>query len=314
MEENVIAKAQDQAQAAANGNRDKSKIYFFIIAIMALLATNVYFYVKYKSSGERLYTLTLQKEKLQIEIDRIEAELDNIDRMNIQEIPSSISEQQDRARQVIAELRKALEDSEVTDRNLIEANAQLELLKSNVSKLMSEINDLRLQNEMLKKENTELQHTVRQAHSKVEKLEQDNISLNEKVVVASSLKVSSITVDGVEKKRNGNLQVQPKAKKADFLQIKFTIADNPLAKKGKKVIFGRVIDPQGNLVASSSDEFYIQGDKMNYSFKESINFTNNGEEYQFLWQDPNGKLKKGAYTVLLYVDDAIMGRASALLK
>ena len=58
--------------------KSNSKIYFFIIAISALLATNIYFYVKYKSSGEKLYTITLQKESLQIEIDRIEAELDNI--------------------------------------------------------------------------------------------------------------------------------------------------------------------------------------------------------------------------------------------
>ena len=58
--------------------RNNSKVYFFIIAIAALLATNIYFYVKYRSSGEKLYTMAIQKQDLQIEIDRIEAELDNL--------------------------------------------------------------------------------------------------------------------------------------------------------------------------------------------------------------------------------------------
>ena len=47
--------------------------------------------------------------------------------------------------------------------------------------------------------------------------------------------------------------------------------------------------------------------------EQNINFTNNGEEYQLLWSD-NHKFKKGAYTVLLYADNAIMGRSSVVLK
>ncbi|MBD1428295.1 MULTISPECIES: hypothetical protein [Sphingobacterium] len=294
-------------------NKDKSKIYFFIVAIIALLATNVYFYVKYKSSGEKLYTLTLQKEKLQIEIDRIEAELDNIDRQNIQGLPQEVIDQQLKARQLIADLRRALEENNVSDSQIQLANSQLESLKSNVSKLLTEVDDLKLQNEILKKENVELQGTVKETTNKVQKLANDNSVLSEKVLIASSLKVSNIVINGVEQKKNGTLEIENRAKKADKLQIKFTIVDNPLAKKGRKEVFARVIDPQGNLIAASNDVFYVHGDKLQYTFKEHINFTNNGEEYTFLWNDQT-KLKKGAYTVLLYADNAIMGRSSVVLK
>jgi len=294
-------------------NKDKSKIYFFIVAIIALLATNVYFYVKYKSSGEKLYTLTLQKEKLQIEIDRIEAELDNIDRQNIQGLPQEVIDQQLKARQLIADLRRALEENNVSDSQIQLANSQLESLKSNVSKLLTEVDDLKLQNEILKKENVELQGTVKETTNKVQKLANDNSVLSEKVLIASSLKVSNIVINGVEQKKNGTLEIENRAKRADKLQIKFTIVDNPLAKKGRKEVFARVIDPQGNLIAASNDVFYVHGDKLQYTFKEHINFTNNGEEYTFLWNDQT-KLKKGAYTVLLYADNAIMGRSSVVLK
>jgi len=313
MEEKVASVKSKMADIEPKGNKDRSKIYFFIVAIVALLATNVYFYVKYKSSGEKLYTITLQKEKLQIEIDRIEAELDNIDRQNIQDLPLEVIEQQQRARQIIADLRAALEENNVSDSQIQLANTQLESLKLNVSKLLGEVNDLKLQNEMLMRQNMELQGTVKETSNKVQQLSNDNSVLNEKVQIASSLKVSNIVVNGVEEKKNGALEIENRAKRADKLQIKFTIVDNPLARKGRKEVFARIIDPQGNLIAASNAVFYVHGDKLQYSFKENINFTNNGEEYQLLWNDAS-KLKKGAYTVLLYADDAIMGRSSVVLK
>ncbi|WP_159636652.1 hypothetical protein [Sphingobacterium composti Ten et al. 2007 non Yoo et al. 2007] len=310
--EEKVANITHKSSVEQKVNKDKSKIYFFIVAIIALLATNVYFYVKYKSSGEKLYTLTLQREKLQIEIDRIEAELDNIDRQNIEGLPEEVELQKRNAREMIADLRKALEESNVSDSQIQLANTQLESLKVNVSKLLDETNNLKLQNEILKKQNIELQGTVKETSSKVQQLANDNTVLNEKVLIASSLKVSNIIINGVAEKRNGELEIENRAKRADKLQIKFSIVDNPLAKKGRKEVYARIIDPQGNLIASSSDVFYVHGDKLQYTLKEHINFTNNGEEYQFLWSD--SKLKKGAYTVLLYADNAIMGRSSVVLK
>jgi len=313
MEDKVANIAAKKAEIEPKNIKDKSKIYFFILAIVALLATNVYFYVKYKSSGEKLYTLTLQKEKLQIEIDRIEAELDNIDRQNIQDLPQEVIDQQQKARQIIADLRTALEENNVSDNQIQFANTQLESLKMNVSHLLDEVNDLKLQNEVLKQRNVELQGTVRETSNRVQQLANDNNALNEKVSIASSLKVSNIVMNGVEVKKNGALEIENRAKRADKLQIKFTIVDNPLARNGRKEVFVRIIDPQGNLIAASNSLFYVQGDKLQYTFKENINFTNNGEEYEFLWND-TPKLKKGAYTVLLYADDAIMGRSSVVLK
>jgi len=74
--------------------KNTSKVYFFIIAIAALIVTNVYFYVKFKSSGEKVYALTVEKENLEVEIDRIEAELDKMKIENIQLSPPLIEKEQ----------------------------------------------------------------------------------------------------------------------------------------------------------------------------------------------------------------------------
>lgn len=296
-----------------NNKKDSSKIYFFMIAIASLLATNIYFYVKFKSSGEKLYTVALQKENLQIEIDRIEAELDNIKNQNIEDLPDNLVQEEQYARKIIDNLRAELENNGISDAQIQAAKDQIQKLKKNVSALKDDVGELKLQNDILLKQNMALNSAVKEKNTQVEHLKKTNESLNEKVSVASSIKVSNILVNGVEKDRKGELEIATKAKRVDDLQIKFSIADNPLADLGIKEVFVRIIDPHGNLVANSQDVFYVHGDKLQYTFKESISFTNKGEEYQFLWRGAD-RFKKGAYTVLLYADDAIMGRSSLVLK
>ncbi|OYD41331.1 hypothetical protein PZ892_14610 [Sphingobacterium sp. WM] len=302
-----------EAQVAPVVKRDNSKIYFFVIAIAALLATNIYFYVKYKSSGEKLYTVTLQKENLQIEIDRIEAELDNIKSEGISSTAALVSAEQS-ARQKIEELRKGLENNEISGPQIETAKLEVSQLKDQVSKMKDDVTALKIKNQLLAETNSQLDKQVKESEIKTNHLISERNELTDKIAKASSIKVSNVHINGIEEKRNGSLENENKAKRIDRLQIDFTIADNPLASMGKKEIYVRIINPKGNLIANSEDLFLVHGEKLQYTFKESIEFNNNGQEYQFMWSDPNHKFQKGAYTILLYADDAIMGRSSVVLK
>lgn len=292
---------------------NNNKVYFFIIAIAALLATNVYFYIKFKSSGERLYTVTLQRENLQIEIDRIEAELDNIKNQGV-EFTDDFQEVENSARSTIENLREHLEQSDLSEEELSIAKQQVAILKDNVSDFKDEITSLRIRNELLAQENGELGQKLYETQQEIDQLQTNHHVLTEKISKASSVKVSNVHINGVELKRNGSMDFSVRAKRVDRLQINFTIADNPVAEIGPKEVFVRVINPNGNLIAHAEDIFYVHGEKLQYTFKENINFTNNGEEYQFLWSDSNQGFRRGAYTILLYADNAIMGRSSIVLK
>lgn len=307
-------KSTPTQEVNTNNQKDKSKIYFFIMAITALLLTNVYFYVKFKSSGEKLYTVALQKEELQREIDRAEAELDNIKNMNSEDFPVELLQDEKEVRQSISDLRIQLDDINISDKQIQDTKRLIQQLKTRVTVIKEESSELRLQNEMLRRENESLATKVQEKSTEVQQLQANNSDLNRKVASASSIKVSNILINGVERNRKDVYEVETKAKRVDKLQIKFSIADNALAQNGPKAVFFRVIDPQGNLIADSANVFYIQGgNKLQYTFKEDINFTNKGEEYEFLWNDKD-KFKKGAYTILLYSDGSIMGRSSVVLK
>ena len=309
----TVEETNTQQENSTKPKQVNSKIYFFVIAIVALLMTNIYFYVKYKSSGEKLYTVALQKENLQIEVDRIEAELDLLNNTSVEDLPADLKNDEAAARQIINDLRTALDNSEITEKQIENARNQINQLKQNVNKIKSNVDELRIQNELLKKENEALSAVIDEKNNQVQKLREDNSQLHSKIGVASSIKVSNIHVNGIERNRKGEISLETKAKRVEDLQIKFTLADNPLARQGSKEIFVRVIDPQGNLITANNNVFQVHGDKLQYTFKEVINFTNKGEEYELYWRDSD-KFKKGAYTVLLYADESIMGRSSLVLK
>ncbi|SRR5690606_33151959 len=292
--------------------KSNSKIYFFIIAIAALLATNVYFYVKFKSSGEKLYTMAIQKQDLQIEIDRIEAELDNLVAQKVAGVDSTMQASEIRARESISSLRTKLENQTISEEDMQVATREVARLKGDVSTLRLALNELKIRNEILQRENQTLTRQVSTTDKKVTALSQENTELKGKVNVASALKVSNIQVNGISISKKGKIETESRSRRIDQLQILFSVADNVLTPKGNKEVFVRVIDPSGNLFGDANNMFYVHGEKLQYTFKETISFTNNGEEYQFLWSQD--KFKKGAYTVLLYNDNAIMGRASVVLR
>ena len=184
---------------SSNNKRDKSKIYFFLIAISALLLTNVYFFVKFKSSGEKLYTVTLQKEELQREVDRAEAELDNLKSSYSEDFPVLFIEDELAVRETIKDLRFQLDDVNINDQQIQTAKSVIQRLKNRVMEIKDETVELRLQNEILRKENEKLNSKVEEKSYEVQALQSDNLDLNKKVSTASSIKVSSIMMNGVEK-------------------------------------------------------------------------------------------------------------------
>lgn len=293
--------------------RNNSKVYFFVIAIAALLATNIYFYVKYKSSGEKLYTITLQKESLQIEIDRIEAELDNI-RLGTVNTSTSLVAAEQSARQRIDELRADLEDNEIGDQQIEVAKMEVASLKDQVFMIKDEVSSLRIRNQLLAENNAELTRQAKDNQAKVAALTSERQRLSDQLAKASSIKASNIHITGIRERKNGALENETRARRIDQLQINFTIADNPVAETGTKDVFFRIINPKGNLIANSEDLFYVHGEKLQYTLKQEIQFTNNGQEYQTVWPDADHRFEKGAYTVLLYADNSIMGRSSIVLN
>lgn len=293
--------------------RDSNKIYFLIAVIIALLGTNTYLFLKEKQSNKRIVSISDEKTRMETEIDKIEAELDNATSMNIQ-LTEEMKAEQESARQQIDRLRVALSKGRLTQAQLIRAQDEINQLKNLVAKYSAEIKELKNLNASLTIERNDLKSTVDSVSYKASDLEKQNEELSKKVKVASFLKTGNVTIMAVNVKNNGKETSASRANTTDKLRINFSIVQNPLAQKGMHNIYLRVVDPSGNLIiANNNGTFNSEEEELQYTYKTAIEYANEGKTYSIDWSN-NGSFLKGIYTVLLYSDGYSMGKGSISLR
>lgn len=293
--------------------RDSNKIYFLIAVIIALLGTNTYLFLQNKKSATRIVNISDEKTRMETELDKIEAELDDANSINIQ-LTEEMQASQENARKQIERLRAALSKGQLTQKQLLKSQEQIKQLKYLVSRYRSEIEELKNRNANLTVERNELKSAVDSVSFKASDLEKQNEELSKKVKVAASLKSGNVSIIALNVKSNGKENSSSRAANTDKLRINFSIVQNPLAQKGMHNIYLRVIDPIGNLIITKNNGiFNVEEEELQYTYKTAIEFVNDGKIYSIDWSN-SGNFQKGNYTLLLYSDGYSMGKGSISLR
>lgn len=291
---------------------DRNKIYFLIIVIAALLGINAYLYFKDKQQSSRFVTVSTEKDRLKLEVEKIEVELDKVNLINVA-LSDKLKEEQELARNKIEELKQALQKGKLTQGDLVLAQKQISELKEFVKNYNDQIVRLEKENSYLKSERDSLKTTTQVFSQKAEELEKQNEDLNAKVKKGQALRTSSINITAFRVRSNGKFNAVTKASTTNKLTITFTIASNDIAPKDSKTVYIRVFDPAGNLIANEADRFEANGQEMQYSNKMQVAYNNDGTTYKIDWTNPK-EFIKGLYTVILYTDGLEMGKSQVDLK
>jgi DNA repair exonuclease SbcCD ATPase subunit len=287
---------------------DRNKIFFLTIAIVALLGSNVYLYFRDKHENERFVTVNTEKDRLKLEVEKIEVELDKVSTINLQ-LNEKLIKEQDLARIKIAELKTALQKGQLTQGELELAQKQIKELREFVYNYNEEIVRLDKENTTLKNVRDSLQKSVDLINEKAAQLAQNNQELNALVKTSAALKASNVNVQAFRVKNNGKSVAVKSASSANKLQIDFLVTPNELAKKDYHQIYLRVFDPAGNLLANENNMFEADGQQMQYSDMITISFNDDNTAYSMQWVNPK-EFIKGTYSVILYADGFVMGKSS----
>ena len=103
---------------------DRNKVYFLVIVIAALLGINAYLYFKDKQQSSRFVTVNTEKDRLNLEVEKIEAELDKVNTLNVN-LSDKLADEQKLARAKIAELKLSLQRGKLTQGDLKKPKARL---------------------------------------------------------------------------------------------------------------------------------------------------------------------------------------------
>jgi predicted nuclease with TOPRIM domain len=294
--------------------KNSNVIYFLIVVVVALLGTDVYLYMQKKKDVKQIITQSDdEKHRLQTELDSLEAQIEQVNTGKAK-LTAEMQSRNDSLQAKIVVLRRALAKGQLSVAELRKTQEDIKQLRYFVTKYTADIEELRQMNASLVTERDTLKNQVATVSQKATTLEQQNQELNSKVKVASALKLGAASVTAFKIKGSGKEVDVTKAGQAKKIKVNFTIAGNPVAEKGLHDIYMRITDPAGNLmVMGDSGVFTADGQELQYTYKTSIDFKDDGTTYTIDWLNPN-KFVKGTYTVLLYSDGYTMGKTEFFLK
>lgn len=291
---------------------DRNKIYFLIVVIAALLGTNAYLYIKDERQSERFVSINTEKDRLKLEVEKIEFELDKSNNLNMV-LTEKLQNEQTSARKKIAELKLALEKGTLTQQNLVDAYKEIRELRQFVKIHNGQIQDLKKENRTLKTQRDNLREVANAKSIEAVELEKKNAELSAKVKTSASLKASNVQINAYRVKSNGkNIEVS-RASVAKKLSVKFNIVPNPLADKNYHKIYLRLFDPAGNLIADENNMFEADGQEMQYTSSTTIIYNDDNIMHNMDWVNPNAFIS-GDYSVILYADGFTMGKATIHLR
>ncbi|MDB5007843.1 MAG: smc 1 [Mucilaginibacter sp.] len=300
-------------QSGQTPKKNSNVIYFLIVVVLALLATDVYLYLQKNKSDTKIVYQNDEKTKLQTELDSLEAQIEQVN-LGKTKMSAALQAKNDSLKSKIRVLRRELAKGKLTFAELSKAQEDVKQLRYFVTKYTADIDELKKQNVSLTTERDTLKTNLATVSQKATTLQKQNEDLGTKVKVGSAIKLATSEVVAYKIKGSGKEVEVKRASPAKKIKISFTVASNDIAEKGMHDIFVRIIDPTGNLITSTdSGTFSADGQDLQFTYKTSIDFKNDGSGYTIDWANPV-PFEKGTYTVLLYADGFTMGKTSFILK
>lgn len=300
-------------QTGQTPKRNSNVIYFLIIVVVALLGTDVYLYLQKNKSQEKIVYQNDERTRLQTALDSLEAQIEQVNSGKTK-LSAEMQAKNDSLTSKIQVLRTELAKGKLTRGELDKAQEDVKQLRYFVTKYTADIEELKKQNTTLSNERDTLKTNLATVSDKATTLEKQNQDLDTKVKVASAIKLATSNIVAYKVKGSGKEVEVSRASPAKKIKINFTIANNAVAEKSMHDIYIRIIDPTGNLITSTdAGTFTADGQDLQFTYKTSIDFKDDGTTYTVDWMNP-GPFQKGNYTVMLYADGYTMGKTGFALK
>lgn len=258
--------------------------------------------------------LTKEKEEIESELKDMLQQYENMKTDNAQ-LQAQLEEQKQKIEQLLAEAEKHKHDAYI----IAKLKKETETLRRIMQGYVKTIDSLNTLNKTLSREKEQITEALQQEKTKTSQLEKTKEELTQKVTVASYLKATNLRAFGVKVKGDNTGKELNKAKRIDKIRVCFTIAENKVTEPGKKLLYLRILTPDGKVLPYQNDEsnlFTFNGVKGIYSDKKTIDYQNQETEACLDWARPDESFEfsVGEYILEIYCDGVDIGRTKLTLK
>lgn len=298
----------------------KSPFIWITLALgIILLGAVVFSIFKVTSLSSDLQKVQLENEQLQLtndqlqlsnEYEAINSEFAMYEEQAVRVQNDTILAKYTAAKAKVEELLKELNSQKVkSQKRIAELQSEIATLRGLLKHYIAQVDSLSKENAGLRSENEEIRSENQQLSSRVQEVSRRNETLNERMTLAEKLNVTGLQLTPL--KKNG--KTEKNVTKAKQLMVTFTIPQNNSTPVGEKVIYLRIVSPEGSLLGNAGS-FSFEGGSVACTARKTVEYA--GEEIAgiHIYWDVNTALTPGDYTVELFADNYRLASRHFTLK
>lgn len=291
-----------------------SKGGYISLAVAILLALGLGYFVwqntqlqsEIVSLKDTVSVAHVEKAKLLNNLDSLEVEIKKQVAAN-DEMDSVLAQRLVEIEQTRAELAVAKADAAL----VAKYRKQIAVLRQTAEQFIRENDILKHKVDSLSFENNTKQQKIDTMtildYQKTQQIE----NLSQKVEVGSQLRIGDL----VSKGYNKSGKVATKARRTSKIGVAGTLLKNNLAEPGNKVLFVRIIAPNGTvLTASNANQFDFEGKTIMYTEKKDLEYNNEDAKFEIFFDASNETLAVGTYQISIFCNGKEIGKSTLGLQ
>ena len=276
-----------------------------ILAVVAVALACVLGYMLYQRNS-LVKDLETEKAELAQQMVALQQDFDSLNSDY-----ESINHQLDTSREQVALLIEKLSKTEATNRAKIrQYEKELGTLRSIMKGYIVQIDSLNTLNKKLTADAAAARREAAESRAANEQLTQQVESLASQVNAGKILKARGISLLA----HYSNDKAGDRHSRVRYMTANLSLVENSLADKGPVRIYVRVKDPEGILLNNTeSTSFTAGGEVLQATASREVDYEGNEVDLTIYIND-TGEFVKGVYTLEVYTEQSLLGRAECMLR
>ena len=301
---------EDPLERIAREERERKenkgpRTVMIILAVVAVALGCVLGYMLYQRNN-LVKDLETEKAELAQQMVALQQDFDSLNSDY-----ESINHQLDTSREQVAMLIEKLSKTEATNRAKIrQYEKELGTLRSIMKGYIVQIDSLNTLNKKLTADAAAARREAAESRAANEQLTQQVESLASQVSAGKILKARGISLLA----HYSNDKAGDRHSRVRYMTANLSLVENALADKGPVRIYVRVKDPEGILLNNTeSTSFTAGGEVLQATASREVDYEGNEVDLTIYIND-TGEFVKGVYTLEVYTEQSLLGRAECMLR
>ncbi len=301
----------DQATTPTPKNRSNAGLLLLVVVLLISNVVMLWMLMQRNKEvdlGEqRVETLTSEKDNVTLLLENMLASYDTLETEN-EQITVEMEAQK-------AQVERLLDQVKRGNYDLSKAKKEAETLRKIMKGYVVTIDSLNQANQALQAQNVNLNQELGEVKGQKDAITIKAQELESKVAKGSVLHTTAISAGALYMRNNGKQVETDRAKRGEMVKCCFTLGLNTVATSGDKVLYMRVISPDGKVLPSteSNNRFKFNGVEGEFSARREVNYQNQPVDVCVFWTGTE-ELRTGKYIVEIYEGGALVSKTNFDLK